>query len=106
RIGDEGDLVAESVLEVDALDANLIFPEELFEADVEIARPFGLQPGIAQQELARTEGFDHVRRLDALAEIGAQSRGASAALQTRSPDQHKRSDLRHDFGPEADLGSG
>src|SRR5262245_29363741 len=102
-IGDEGDLIAEAVFKIDALDAELVFPEELLEADVEIARTFGLQPRVAQEGLARAEGLDHIRRLDALAVIDAQSRGSPAALQPRSPEQNKRPDLRHNFSPEADL---
>src|SRR5262249_46948876 len=103
RIGDESDLIAEPVLEIYALDADVVLPEELLDADVEIARAFGLQPRVTQEGLARAECLDHIRRLDALAVIDAQSRGTSAALQPGSPDQQKRPDLRHNFGPEADL---
>src|SRR5262249_22904438 len=56
-----------------------------------------------QKEIALTEGFDHSRRLDAFAVIDAQPRGASQALQPGPPEQYERPDLRHDFGPVADL---
>src|SRR5262249_36957862 len=65
RVGNERNLVAEAVLEIDALDAEAVFPEELFDADVEAARTFGLQLGVAHKEIALTEGFEYGRRLDA-----------------------------------------
>src|SRR5215468_4679518 len=95
RVGDKRDLVAEAVLEINALEAETIFPKELFEADVETARTFGPQLGVAQKETALTEGFDHSRRLDAFAVIDAQPRGASQALQPGPPEQYERPDLRH-----------
>src|SRR5262245_39996405 len=103
RVGDERDLVAEAVLEINALDAEAVLPQELLEADVDAARTLWPQLGVAQKGKALTEGFDHSRRLDALAVIDAQPRGASLALQPGPPEQYERPDLRHDFGPEADL---
>src|SRR5262245_56929131 len=103
RVADEGDLIAETVLEVDALDANAVFPERLFEADVEVTRTFWFQRGVAQEEPVGAEDFLERRSLDAFAVIDAQPRRTAAALQTGLTDYQNRPKLRHDFRAKSDF---
>src|SRR5262249_33759667 len=103
RIPDESDLVAKSVFKIAAFDADPVLPEELLEADIKIARSFGLQRRIPDKGRVGAERLDQGRGFDAFTIIEPQSRRPSTALQSGMPEDQERRDLRHHFGPESDL---
>src|SRR5438105_383852 len=65
RIADEGNLIAEAVLEVSRFQAHALAPEKLLNAYIEAARTLRPQRWIADEKLVGAESFDQRRLFDA-----------------------------------------
>ena len=78
--GPRADQVVKVVGEVGGFDADAIVRKPLFDADVESARPLGLEIGIAQVARRRVIRLPERRLLDAAADAAAKPRGPKPAV--------------------------